>query len=180
MPPLRPDLVTDRLRLRPWTTADRTTLHRMWTDPDVRRFLWDDQIIGRQRADSTVALGLDAAREPGLGFWIIEPREREAAIGFVGLWRRGEPGMDDPELLYGLLPAWWGRGFATEAAARVLQYAREVGGFARVIAATDPPNTASIRVMERIGMRYQRTGMLEERETVFYVLEAEAGGREPA
>ncbi len=167
-------LVTRRLRLRPWTTADRAALHRIWTDPDVRRFLWDDQIIGRERADSTARLGLEAASEPGLGFWMIEPSGRGASIGFVGLWRRVEPGMDDPELLYGLLPVWWGKGFATEAAGRALERAREVGGFSRVVAATDPPNTASIAVLERIGMRYERTGTLEGRETVFYVIDLTA------
>jgi [ribosomal protein S5]-alanine N-acetyltransferase len=164
-------LASPRLRLRPWTPSDTPALHRIWTDPDVRRFLWDDEIIDHRRADATVRLGLDAAAEPGLGFWMIEPPGVNAAVGFVGLWRRDEPGMADPELLYGLLPAWWGRGLATEAARLVLAQAFDAGRFARIIAATDPPNSASTRVMERLGMRFERRGLLHGRETVFYVTE---------
>jgi RimJ/RimL family protein N-acetyltransferase len=164
-------LASARLRLRPWTAADTPALHRIWTDPDVRRFLWDDAIIDRKRADATVRLGLDAAAEPGLGFWMIEPAGVNAAVGFVGLWRRDEPGMADPELLYGLLPAWWGRGLATEAARLVLAQAFDAGSVARIIAASDPPNRASLGVMERLDMRFERRGLLHGRETVFYVME---------
>lgn len=183
--PTPPTILTARLRLRPWTPADARLLHVMWTDPGMRRFLWDDEVIDRARADAALAHGLAAAGEPGLGFWMIEPRAPSAApsvasapsvadpraIGFVGLWRR-EEALSDPELLYGLLPAWWGHGLATEAARAALEYAFRTGRFARIVAATDPPNVASVRVMERLGMTFERRGMLEGRETVFYVVTA--------
>lgn len=140
----------------------------MWIDPDMRRFLWDDEIIDRARAEATLAQGLAAAEEPGLGFWIIERLGEPAAIGFVGLWRRNRE-LSDPELLYGLLPAWWRQGLATEAAAAALAHAFDTGRFARIVAATDPPNTASVRVMERLGMRFERRGTLEGLDTIFYV-----------
>ena len=70
--------------------------------------------------------------------------------------------------MYGLAPAFWGRGLATEAARAVLAHGFGTVGLARVIAATDVPNTASTRVMERLGMRFTHRGTLNGLETVFY------------
>ncbi|MGH8187280.1 MAG: GNAT family N-acetyltransferase, partial [Steroidobacteraceae bacterium] len=75
---------------------------------------------------------------------------------------------DDPELLYGLAPAFWKRGLATEAAQAALAYAFGPLGAARVTAAMDPPNVASVGVMGRVGFGFVRRGTLNDLETVFY------------
>lgn len=158
-----PTLHTPRLTLRPWELGDIDALHALWTRPEVRRYLWDDVIISRERAEQTVRESM--AEADGIGCWTILDGSNETIIGFVGLIRR-EPG--DPELLYGLAPEWWGRGLVTEAAQAVLTYAFGVLGCARVTAATDPPNAASLRVMERLGMRFTHRGLLNDLDTLFY------------
>jgi ribosomal-protein-alanine N-acetyltransferase len=100
--------------------------------------------------------------------WVVRLRGPAAIIGFCGL--RVRSNTPDPELLYALAPLYWGRGFATEAGRAVLGYAFEVLGLERVSAATDAPNLASERVLQRVGMRFSHRETVEGRETVFYVI----------
>jgi [ribosomal protein S5]-alanine N-acetyltransferase len=160
-----PTLRTPRLTLRPWELDDIDTLHALWTRPEVRRYLWDDVVISRTRAEETVRDTLDTASREGIGGWVAIDIATGALAGFVGLIRR-EPG--DPELIYGLAPEWWGRGMATEASRAVLAYAFGPLSCERVTAAMDVPNAASVRVMERLGMRFTHRGLLNGLDTLFY------------
>lgn len=160
-----PTLQTPRLMLRPWTLDDIDELHALWTRPDVRRYLWDDEVISRERTEQTVRELIATEDTDGLGGWIVLHAAARTIAGFAGLIRR-QPG--DPELLYGLAPEWWGRGLATEAAAAVLAYAFGPLGCTRVTAATDVPNVASARVLERLGMRFTHRGTLNGVDTLFY------------
>lgn len=161
-----PTLHTPRLSLRPWELGDIDALHALWTCPDVRRYLWDDVVISRERAEATVREAIDLAAREDLGQWLVLDRASGALAGFCGLIRR-QPG-DAPELMYGLAPEWWGRGLATEAARAALAYGFDRLHCARITAATDPPNEASQRVMDRVGMRFRHRGTLNGRETLFY------------
>jgi RimJ/RimL family protein N-acetyltransferase len=142
---------TSRLRLRPCTADDAGALHRLWTHPDVRRHLWDDEVISPARARATLAAGIASFADAGYGLWAVLPRDGDALIGFCGL--RRVPATGDVELVYGLAPERWRGGLATEAVVAVLDFAFTVLGLARVIGMTDPPNGASMRVMEKAGMQ---------------------------
>lgn len=148
---MSPTLVTRRLELRPFCPSDVTFLHTLWTDPGVRRYLWDDREISREEAAGVIAASLDSFARQGFGFWTIAEREGGRSIGFCGLRRFGEG--NEVELLYGLTPDRWGAGLATEAAREVLRFAFDAAGLPRVFAGADAPNAASIRVMDRLGMR---------------------------
>lgn len=167
-----PTLHTPRLTLRPCSLADVDVLHHLWTNPDVRRYLWDDNVISRERAEETVRDSLACVERHGVGHWVVLLGDTEAPAGFCGFIVR-EDG-EDPELMYGLAPEYWGRGLITEAAATALTWVFLERGFSRITAATDPPNTASIRVMERLGMRFLRRGTLNGLDTVFYELTRDA------
>jgi RimJ/RimL family protein N-acetyltransferase len=65
-------------------------------------------------------------------------------------------GLEDVDIGYALLPRYWSKGYAVEAARAVREYARDVIGLKRLVAITDPANQASIRVLEKIGMRFER------------------------
>ena len=159
------DLTTERTRLRPLTIDDVDVAHALWTDPAVRKYLWDDVIIDRERAAEVVAASSEAFEARGYGLWLVHLKESGEPIGFCGL-RPADSGA--PELLYGLWPHWWGRGLAAEAAHAVLGYAFSVLGHHVVEGATDPPNPASVRVMERLGMTCIRRGTLNGLDTLFY------------
>jgi len=145
-------LDTPRLHLRPWTAADLDDLHRLWTDARVRRFLWDDEVISRARARATLAAGVASFRTHGFGGWLSIERARAAVVGFCGL-RRVDDGSG-VEILYGLAPAAWGRGLATEAATAVLRFGFERCGLPHIVGRTDASNAASVRVLERLGMQH--------------------------
>lgn len=97
-------------------------------------------------------------------------------IGFCGLRYIGE--TRDVELLYGIHPRLWGRGFATEAARAILQWAFRETTLPRVFAGADLPNAASFRVMEKLGMRFSETRMTAAGETPYRVIDRPRSARE--
>jgi RimJ/RimL family protein N-acetyltransferase len=156
-------LQTDRLTLTPFAKADRTELHALFTDPDVRRYLMDDMIVEETWTADVVDTSTTMFRDLGYGLWAVRETGQRSIIGFCGYWRFEH--LKHPlQLMYGLLPDWWGKGLATEAARAGLNYGFDTVGFTEIIAATDPPNLASVRVMERLGMTHLET----DDATVYY------------
>jgi RimJ/RimL family protein N-acetyltransferase len=165
-------LATPRLRLRPCTPADVDALHALWTDPEVRRWLWDGVAIERAVAAGVVAASAGSFAAAGYGQWVVE--RAGALAGFAGL-RAIEGG--EIELLFGLAPAHWGRGYATEASRAVLAHGFGACGLARIAGRTDAPNRASARVLERLGMRFEGERAVAGRPTLHYGLSREAFAR---
>jgi ribosomal-protein-alanine N-acetyltransferase len=163
-----------RVRLRPYTLEDVDDLYRLWTDPEVRRYLWDDVLISREQAASVVRASIACFETRGFGQWVVLPRSGERLIGFCGFRLFGDPPDEQIELLYGVAPAYWGQGLATEAARAALRFGFEECGFDRVYAGADPPNAASFRVMEKLGMSFSRRTHINGIEAIYYVLSREA------
>jgi RimJ/RimL family protein N-acetyltransferase len=163
-----PVLSTERLTLRPFAPENVDDLHELLTDVDVRRHLLDDVVVSREWVEEEILSSQARFVESGCGLWTLEERSRDSLVGFVGF----RPFFDPPELqlLYGLLPSHWGRGLATEAAAAAVDYAFGVLGLDEVRAATDAPNTASIAVLQRLGMRERHRTEDGEGGTVFFHL----------
>ena len=165
-------LETARLLLRPCTLEDLDALHRFWTDPEVRRYLWDDQVISREQAETMLQRSLASFRTHGFGLWIVYCAGEEAMVGFCGLSLTGDP--PQVELLYGIAPSLWGQGLATEAARAVLRYGLEALRLVRIGAGADVPNVASVRVLEKLGMTFARCMRTEYGEVVYFALTREA------
>ena len=142
-------LVLPRLVLRPVSSDDREFLIGHWSDRAVRQFLFDGTpaVVGEiERAI------VDSARDfaaLGYGLWVICPAPGDAPIGTVGLRPLDDLGL---ELFYSLIPSAWGRGYATEAACGIIDYALGPLGLTEVFAEVDEGNTASAAVLERVGM----------------------------
>ena len=90
----------------------------------------------------------------GFGLYIVTLRESGTAIGICGLVRR--EGLDDADIGFAYQPAYWGQGYAVEAAQGVLQHARHDLGLQRVAAITNPDNTRSILLLEKLGLKFSR------------------------
>lgn len=162
-----PILRTDRLILRPIAPSDVDALHQFWTDPAVRKYLWDNEIISRETVVDIVERSTASFRELGTGLFALELLESPGElVGFCGLRRMA--GSDDMELLYGVLPRYWGEGLVSEAARRALQHGFEDCGLTRVMGATDTPNQRSVRVMQRLGMVFEERREYKGLDTVFY------------
>jgi len=161
-------LNTGRMRLRPISSGDVDALHALWTDPDVRRYLWDDRIIPRDTVEDFVAQSLATFESDGFGFFALELQDRHGElIGFCG-HRRAEDAEGQIELLYGIHPTHWGEGLVAEAANEVLRFGFESCDFDRVIAATDTPNQQSVRVLQKLGMTFDCRREFHGLDTVFY------------
>lgn len=165
------ELRTPRLRLVPVRADDVDALHALWTDPGVRRYLWDDRVIEREVAAERVEATLAHRAERGYGLWTLRPADGDDVIGFCGF--QPLDGGDEVELLYGILPDHWGRGLVVEAARAAIDELFATLAPARLWALADPPNLQSFRVMEKLGMRFDRDGEANGLPARFYVLERE-------
>jgi RimJ/RimL family protein N-acetyltransferase len=153
-------LATPRLVLRPATADDLDALHTLWTHPEVRRFLWDDQLISRDAAAATLSDCLHLAAD-GLGLWVCElpGAAGPQAVGCAGLLPVSTATEYDAELagmvepLVALDPARWGRGYAHEALGALLDYATAALRLRRLAGVTDVPNHASDRMLRRAGFQ---------------------------
>ena len=166
------ELRSERLRLAPIEPGDREALHRIWTAPEVRRFLWDDRVIGLALVDDVIERSAASFAAEGFGHFALRTHAAEPLLGTCGLYR-AEPGAE-PELLYSLAPDQFGRGLATEAARAVLDDAFARLALARVRARADVPNHASIRVMQRLGMKCEGESREGGLQLVRYALAREA------
>lgn len=172
-----PILRTERLVLRPIAPPDVDALHRFWTDPGVRKYLWDNEIISQDQVREIIAESERCFADIGCGLFAIELAEcPDELVGFCGLrhmFAETAGPADDVELLYGILPRYWGEGLVTEAARRVLHFGFEDCGLQRILGATDTPNQRSVRVMQRLGMTFEDRRNHRGLDTVFYSVSPE-------
>jgi RimJ/RimL family protein N-acetyltransferase len=146
-------LETTRLQLRACQIEDVQIVHALWINDCIRYFLFDNRVISFDEARSFVEDSLANFEQHGYGIWLVFERGNDSLVGFAGFLRSEE---GTPSLIYGVHPARWGCGYATEAASAVLSYALENLALPKVRADVDEPNIASVRVLEKLGMR--RTG----------------------
>ncbi|MDU0312280.1 GNAT family N-acetyltransferase [Phycicoccus sp. M110.8] len=155
-----PDVVlgTERLRLRPWRVSDAAVLRELWAERDAR-------VPPHRRIDAdgrpTVQDLEDAIRtEPRWvhGLLAVERRADHDVVGCCGLVDSDRGGPGELEIAFELLRRTWGRGYATEASAAVLDRARAVG-HERIWATVWDWNAASLHVLAKLG--FAETGEAE-------------------
>lgn len=169
--PARAALETARLRLRPFTGADLAAHARLYSDPDVTRHLACGALSGPAAAEHsrrTVQRFVEHWNRLGFGVWAVFDRATGTFIGQCGL--NVVPESSGIEVLYALDRGRWGRGLATEAAEAALGYGFERAGLDRIIAITRPEHAASRRVMEKLGMTYERAARYHGLEVVCYAI----------
>ena len=162
------ELETPRLQLRPFRPHDVPALHTLWTDADVRRFLWDGEIIPLEQTAAIVDESERLFSTERRGLWGAWTRMDSALCGFGGFWPFRDP--PEVELLYGLGRTYWGQGLATEIARAIVEYGVDQLQMREIRASTDPPNEASFRVLERLGFTLERREALGGRDTLFFSL----------
>ena len=167
-----PVIETARLSLRPFAAADVDELHRHWTDPLVRVYLWDGLVITREQAAEVVAASVESFRRDGFGFWCVRDKVTGALAGYCGFRPLGDAG--EVEIGYGIDPARWGKGLATEAGRASLRYGFDEKNFPRVLGIADRANAASARVLEKLGMTFDRRDTHHGQDCLFYALAREA------
>lgn len=142
--------------LRPWQDSDFEPFAEMNADPDVMRYL----LAPRTRSESSDLFTRlrNTIAERGWGVWAVEADGRFA--GMVGLNVPAYPLPFSPctEVLWRLRREFWGRGIAHAAASAAVEYGFAKVGLTEIVAFTTPPNTRSIRLMERLGFERDHHG----------------------
>jgi len=150
--------------------SDCEELRRLFNREEVARFLWDGRVLATSDVEGLLEKNEELFDRETLGLWGVYRRaRREDLIGFAGFWYFHQP--PQRELLYGLRGDAWGQGLATEAAKAIAGYGVDRLGIRRLVASADVPNEASHRVMERLGMIFDRRALDECLDTVWYVRE---------
>lgn len=144
-------LETERLLLRPWRVAEASVHRELWTERDPRvpphRRIDADGHPTLEELEDAIR-GAEPSRSTGL--LAIERRSVGDVIGYCGLVETGAGPRGEPELAFELLRRVWGQGYATEASAAVLDWAR-AGGYERLWATVWEWNVASRRVLAKVG-----------------------------
>ncbi|CAM4130504.1 GNAT family N-acetyltransferase [Vibrio neonatus] len=148
-------LQTNRLRLRPWKPCDFDAFVQMNASPKVMRF-FPSTLTPLQSIESARRLS-EELQQQQWGMWVVEEKSTKQFIGMLGLQQRS---IDDgiltkpfKEIAWRLNERNWGKGFATEAATAVLQYAFERMHVDVIYSLTALVNLPSQRVMQKIGMQ---------------------------
>jgi RimJ/RimL family protein N-acetyltransferase len=163
---LQTELSSARCDLVPVSQADAVALHALWTAPGVRRYLWDGEIIPRERTSEAIATSNDLFERHDFGLWLVRERIDRSLIGFAGIWPFRDAQMF--ELLYGVDESMWGRGYAVEGAQAVIQYCFHALELPVIAASTDVENAASVRVLEKLGFAQTRRETIDGLDTVFF------------
>lgn len=153
--------------IRPFTLADTDAAHALYSDPQVMRYVPG----GPRTRDGSLARlqeHVEHQRRHGFSKWAVFRNADRTFVGDCGLQYLADG--PDIELGFHMLPAHWGRGYATEAASACLGWGlRERSE--RVVAIVDPANRTSIRVLEKIGMRSAGKASYFDQEWLLYVIE---------
>lgn len=147
-----PTRETERLILRPFTTEDVDAYHtQIRGDPDVMQFLLSKPQT-REQVATIIERLLGAWERDKLGMWAVIEKASGAFIGHAGLWMiQNTP---DVEVAYALGKAYWGKGYATEAARESLRFGFEDCKLPKIVAVAKEENAASRHVLEKIGMAF--------------------------
>jgi [ribosomal protein S5]-alanine N-acetyltransferase len=146
-------LETDRLQLREFDEGDAEPFYLMVSDPAVIRYT-GDPLCGARSVEQALEVlrsrTLADYRKHGFGRWACVLKASGEVIGFAGLKYLAD--LQEVDLGYRLLPAYWGQGLATEACRPILEYGLTRLGLERIMALVHPENVASVRVLEKLGL----------------------------
>jgi ribosomal-protein-alanine N-acetyltransferase len=150
-----PELETPRLSLRRLEPDDAEFLVGLLNQPSVLANIGDRGVRNADDARRYLRDGPMAMYGRfGFGLWLLSRRDDGAPLGMCGLLKRDT--LPDVDVGYALLPQFWGQGYALEAVQATLRHAASKFGLKRVIGVVSEGNAASIRVLEKAGMRFER------------------------
>lgn len=168
-------LETGRLFLRQFSAQDAGYLYELNRDPEVIQFTGDPPFDSVENAAEFLE-GYDAYRKDGFGRWAVVDKSTGEFIGWCGLKRNSENQVD---IGFRFFKKVWNRGYATESARACLEYGFRRHGFQEIIGRAAKKNSASIRVLEKIGMVYWKEGPCEGiPDAVYYRITANEFTRE--
>ena len=146
------ELTTERLRLTELNEKDGVFIQALFTDPDCLRFIGDRGITDLSSAEVYLQERLiDSYRSHGFGLYKVSLIDDPKPMGICGLVKRDA--VNPPDIGFAFLPEFRSGGYCTEAAQAVLNWTKAEKISDVILAYTNPDNTASIRVLEKLGLQ---------------------------
>lgn len=160
-------LYTARLALRRFNLDDAEFAYRLVNDPAWIQNIGDRNVRSLEDARGYLAKGPIAMYETyGFGMWVVTLKSTGEPIGTCGLIKRDS--LEHVDIGFAFLPDFRGQGYALEAAEATLEYGKRQVGLARIVAIVSPSNQPSIRILEKLGLRFEREfTMPGETEAIF-------------
>lgn len=156
---------TNRLVLRQVTDADAGFILDLLNQPSFLRFIGDKGVRNTDDAKRYIQTGPLASYERfGFGLYLVELKETSVPIGMCGLLKRDT--LPEVDVGFAFLPDYWSQGYAFESTSAVMTYGREVLGLRRILAITSLDNNASIRLLEKVGLKFEGLITLPEQGEV--------------
>jgi [ribosomal protein S5]-alanine N-acetyltransferase len=173
--PVAPDpvLETSRLILRRFTLDDAAFAMELVNDPAWIANIGERNVHSLEDARAYLEKGALAMYErEGFGLYAVVLKSSGATVGMCGLVKRA--GLDDVDIGFAFLPGYRGHGYAVESAEAVRDYATDTLELKRLVAIVSPANQPSIRLLEKLGFRYERPVRLpgDDEEISLYTLPA--------
>ena len=154
-------LETERLIVRKLASDDAEFILKLLNEPSFLRYIGDKGVRTTADAIQYIQTGPIASYERfGFGLYLVALKETGTSIGICGLIKRET--LADIDVGFAFLPAFWSKGYAFEAAGAVVAYGRDALGIRRIVAITSPDNDGSIRVLEKLGLKFERMIRLSE------------------
>jgi len=152
---------TERLLLCQLTADDAPFILELLNEPSFLRFIGDKGVRTLDDARDYILKGpIDSYERRGFGLYLVKLRDGGVPIGICGLVKRDA--LEDVDIGFAFLPSFWSRGYALESAAAVMNYGRAVIGLNRIVGITDPDNASSIRLLEKLGLQFERMVQLPD------------------
>lgn len=154
-------LETDRLILRQFTLNDADFVLELVNTPSWLKYIGDRGVKNLQDARVYIMGGPVASyRQHGFGLYLVIRRDDGVPIGLCGLLKRDT--LEHPDVGFALMPAFERQGFGFEAANAVLRYGRDQLGLTRMLAVTQADNAASIKLLKKLGLAFDRMVTLKD------------------
>lgn len=155
---------TARMTLRPFTPEDAHSFLILSSHPDIIRYTGRQAMTSTEEARQAMEKSvLRDYQQYGYGRLACICKATGNIIGFAGL--KYVPQLRETDIGYRFLPEYWGQGLATEASHMLLRYGRETLGLSRIVGIVDPENKASVGVLLKLGMVYEKNIRLDFTET---------------
>jgi [ribosomal protein S5]-alanine N-acetyltransferase len=146
---------TERLLLCRLTAADAAFVMELVNEPAFIKNIGDKGVRNLQDAVGYITNGPIASyAQHGFGLYRVELKDSGVLVGMCGLLKRDT--LEHPDIGFAFLKRHWGQGYAYESASAVMRYGREVLRLPRIVAITAPDNEGSRRVLEKIGLRFEK------------------------
>ncbi len=146
-------LETQRLVVRHLRASDVDEMYAICSDAELMRFVGDGQPLKREQVEKWIEKSVDNYRRQGFGCSAVIDKSTARFAGYCGLVYG--PGSEIVEIIYTLKKEYWGRGLASEVAGAMIDYGLNKLDLKRIMATIDPDNLGSIRIVEKLGLKFQ-------------------------